>query len=214
MDDLGRDLAPLERLLRLDLPLTIAVLPHQPFSRASAALAQQQGHEVLLHLPMAANGARGPAPAEAIELRPGMSPEEVRALVAAMLATVPGAQGVNNHQGSRASQDTALMGTLMAVLGGRGLYFLDSRTSGASVAYAAAQRAGLRAAYRTVFLDDTPTREETARQLRAAMRQAREHGWAIAIGHPHTSTLETLEEMLPRMRADGIQLVVLSQLVQ
>jgi len=214
MDDLGRDRAAVERLLALDVPITFSVIPNLPFSAAAASEAHQQGREVILHLPMAANGAHGPAPAEPGELHAGLSAEKVESTIAAMLATVPNAIGANNHQGSSATQNRPLMQAVMRALATRGLYFLDSRTSASSIAYDVALQAGLRAAYRTEFLDDTPEHSMIVRQLQLAERRAREHGWAIAIGHPHEATLAVLEEMLPQMRARGIHLVFVSQIVK
>ncbi len=75
-----------------------------------------------------------------------------------MLETVPHAVGVNNHQGSRATSDAALMQALMPLLRERGLFFIDSRTDAKTVAYDMAKRDGVRAASRKVFLDDVETR--------------------------------------------------------
>ena len=214
IDDLGRDRGSAERLLALNVPITFAVLPNLPSSADVAAAAHQAGREVILHLPMAANGARGPSPAEPGELHRAMDAAAVEQAVAAMLASVPYARGVNNHQGSSATQSRALMQAVMDALRKRDLYFLDSRTSAASVAYDAAQDAGMRAAYRTEFLDDTPERNLVVRQLQSAERRAREQGWAIAIGHPHAITLEVLEQMLPQMQARGIHFVFVSQIAK
>lgn len=214
VDDLGRDRAAAEHLLALDVPITFSVLPSLPFSIETAAAAHQRGQQVMLHLPMAANGARGPAPEEPVELRSGATREEVTRVMDAMLETVPYAAGVNNHQGSRATQDRALMSAVMETLRARGLFFLDSRTSAASVAYDVAQDAGLQAAYRTEFLDDTVERASILRQLQLAERRAREQGWAIAIGHPHAVTLDVLEEMLPHMHTRGILLVFVFQIAK
>ena len=57
-----------------------------------------------------------------------------------MLETVPHAAGVNNHQGSRATADAALMAELMPALRQRGLFFIDSRTTAATVAHDAEKR--------------------------------------------------------------------------
>lgn len=214
IDDLGRDRESADRLLVIQAPLTFAVIPNLQFSREVAAQAHQQGREVILHIPMAANGARQPAPAEPVELHIGMSATEVEQTVTAMLASVPYAIGANNHQGSSATQDRALMEAVMRVLKTRNLFFLDSRTSGVSVAYDTAQDAGMRAAYRTEFLDDTPERPAILRQLQLAERRAREHGWAIAIGHPHEATLRILEEQIPQLQARGIRLVFVSQIAK
>jgi polysaccharide deacetylase 2 family uncharacterized protein YibQ len=211
IDDLGYDRLPADALLSLPFPLTVSVLPNLPFSSAIAEEAHRRGDQVLLHLPMesTSDGARR----EAAELRTGMNQEEVERLLDDMLQTVPHAAGVNNHQGSRSTAETQLMAELMPALRRRDLFFIDSRTTVDTVAYDAAERAGVRAAYRNVqFLDDTPTRAAVMKQLELAESDAERKGWAIAIGHPHPATLAALREALPRLKARGIRLVFASDL--
>jgi uncharacterized protein len=214
IDDLGRDPAAADSILALPFPLTASVLPHLPFSAEVADEAYRRGNHVMLHLPMEAESNSGDAQPEAIELRVGMNADQVTSILAGMLATVPHAAGVNNHEGSRATADPALMNALMAALRERGLYFIDSRTTAATVAYDSAESAGVPAASRKVFLDDTPTREAVLAQLDLAARDARRDGSAIAIGHPRPATIAALAEGVPRLRADGIRLVFASDLVR
>ena len=211
IDDLGYDRAAADGVLALPWPLTVAVLPNLPHSWQAAEEAQRRGLEVLLHLPMQSEN--GAAPPESVELRAGMPAQEAQEILARMLESVPYVAGVNNHQGSLATQDEKLMAAVMATLRERELFFIDSRTTAASVAYAAAQRAGVPAAYRSVFLDDEPDRDSILRQLRRAERQAREQGWAIAIGHPHPVTLAVLRANLPQLEARGFRFVFASELV-
>jgi len=211
IDDLGSDLAPAEALLKLHYPLTLSILPSQPHSQEIADEAFRRGDQVMLHLPMEFEG--NSAKPEAVELRVGMDAGEVDRLLAQMLEAVPHAAGINNHEGSRATTDPALMADVMAVLRQRDLFFIDSRTTAATVAYDAAQQAGVRAASRNVFLDDVETREAIVRQIELAERDAVKDGSAIAIGHPHPTTIAALEEALPQLKARGVRLVFASALV-
>jgi uncharacterized protein len=210
IDDMGNDQAAAQNLFSLPFRLTVSVLPYHEFSEEIAKEAHQRGDQVLLHLPMQAQGPNGQP--EAIELHPGMNEQEVSKTLAGMLAAVPYANGVNNHQGSLATSDAALMAELMPLLRERHLFFIDSRTAATTVAYDTAQRDGVRSAYRKVFLDDTVTREAVLQQLSLAEKDARKDGWAIAIGHPHPETLDALREEVPKMRQRGIRLVFASDL--
>lgn len=143
-----------------------------------------------------------------------MSPAEISSLLSSMLNTVPYAVGVNNHQGSLATSDARLMAGLMPALRNHHLFFIDSRTTAASVAYDAAQSAGVPCAFRNVaFLDDIQEFAAIRHQLELAAKDAREKGHAIAIGHPHPGTLRALGEFLPQAEAQGIHLVHASDLV-
>jgi polysaccharide deacetylase 2 family uncharacterized protein YibQ len=210
VDDLGYDPAAAREVFTLPNHLTIAVLPYHADSARIAEEAHQRGYEVLLHLPM--ESLAGEDKAEKVELRVGQPATEMERVLDSMLASVPYATGVNNHQGSRATADAALMAALAHALRARGLFFIDSRTSGASVALDAAQRAGVAAAARSVFLDDVEEGGAVRHQLDRAERQAREQGWAIAIGHPHGVTLGVLAEALPQIEARGVRLVYASEI--
>ncbi|MGA7622883.1 MAG: divergent polysaccharide deacetylase family protein [Candidatus Acidiferrales bacterium] len=212
IDDLGHDRASIDAVLALEFPLTVSVLPHLPLSTEVAEKAQRRGDQVLLHLPMQSEeyGAKS----ETIQMRVGMNAKQVDSALAAMLKTVPHAAGVNNHQGSRATADPALMQALMPALRQRGLFFIDSRTDAKTVAYDTAERDGVRAASRKVFLDDVQSRDAIMKQLDLAARDARRDGFSIAIGHPRASTIAALREGIPRLQSQGIQLVFASDLVQ
>ena len=142
-----------------------------------------------------------------------MSAAQVSSTVAGMLETVPHAVGVNNHQGSRATSNAALMQALMPLLRERGLFFIDSRTEAKTVAYDVAKRDGVRAASRKVFLDDVETREAIVAQLELAARDAAREGFTIAIGHPRPATIAALATEVARLQARGIQLVFASDVV-
>jgi uncharacterized protein len=211
IDDLGSDRAAAAAVFALGYPLTISVLPHHEQSADIANEAHRRGFQVMLHLPMQSLANETP---EAQELHPGMAAPEVAALVDQFLQNVPYAAGVNNHQGSQATADTALMDELMPVLRDRHLFYVDSRTTAATVAYDAAQDFGVRSAFRNVpFLDDVAEVAAVRKQLELALRGAREKGEALAIGHPRTATLQALREVLPQAQAQGVLLVHASELV-
>ena len=212
LDDLGYDRAAADALLALPFPLTVSVLPHLPLSAEVAEEAYRRGDQVLLHMPMESE-ADGAKPEE-IELRVGMNAQQVQGALTGMLETVPHAVGVNNHQGSRATSDPGLMAELMPALRQRGLFFIDSRTAASTVAYDTAERSGVRAASRKVFLDDTAARDAILAQLELAARDAARDGAAIAIGHPHPATIAALTEGVPRLEARGIRLVFVSDVVR
>ena len=212
LDDMGYDRAAADSVFSLRFSITVSVIPNLPRSTEIAEEAYRHGDQVLLHLPMEADADGGMR--EPIELRVGMKTDKVEKEVTAMLDTVPHAVGVNNHQGSRATADAALMAELMPLLLRRGLFFIDSRTTVATVAYEAAQRAGVPSASRKVFLDDTVSREAVRAQIRLAARDAERDGSAIAIGHPHPATIAALAEEVPQLEAHGIRFVFASDVVQ
>jgi uncharacterized protein len=213
IDDLGQDLNAARRLLELPYPLTFSVLPELQHSAATAEEAYRNGREVMLHLPMEPEPGAPASPGPG-EIKVGMTDDEVARLVRADLSSVPHVRGVNNHMGSRATADVALMAAVMRVLAERRLFFVDSRTTAATTALSVARHAGVPAFYRSVFLDDTETVAYSLGQLRQFRRIVEENGAAVAIGHPHPTTISALAQFLPELERDGIQLVAASDLVR
>jgi len=211
LDDIGSDPAAIEQVFALDYPLTLSVLPLHEHSAAIAREAHRRGYQVMLHLPMEAMGREGSEPQQ---LRVGMSSSEVADDLGGMLGSVPYAVGVNNHQGSLATSNSALMAELMPLLRQRHLFFIDSRTTTATVALHTARQDGVPCAFRNVpFLDDVQETGAIRRQLELAIHGAKQKGEAVAIGHPHPETLEVLREMLPQVQGQGVELVHASVLV-
>jgi polysaccharide deacetylase 2 family uncharacterized protein YibQ len=211
IDDLGVSLAEGRRVLRLPGPVACAILPHQPFSRRLAEEARASRKEVLLHLPMESE--------EPHETGPGvidatMPPLEIRAALDYNLETVPHAAGINNHMGSHLTRQREPMQWLMQVMRHRGnLFFVDSRTTPASVAADAARAEGIPTLVRDVFLDNERDAGKIEHQLDELVRLARTRGQALAIGHPYPETLAVLERRLPQLQAAGIELVPLTGLL-
>ena len=211
IDDMGGDESAAAALLKLPYPLTFSILPGQLHSTEIAGEAHRRGDQVMLHLPMQFEGST--AKAEPVELRLGMASTEVDSLLAQMLSSVPHAVGVNNHEGSLATANPQLMSELMDALRRRNLFCIDSRTTAATVAFDAAERAGVPAASRKVFLDDVETPQAVRQQLELAVRDAERNGSAIAIGHPPPTTIAALAETLPRLNS-RVRLVFPSTLVR
>jgi len=217
IDDVGNADGSLERLARLEGPLAVAVLPGAPRAREAAALAKRKGWDLLVHLPM--EGARGPAEPETISSGDGDA--EIARRVAAAIDRVDGASGLNNHQGSLATADRRVVRAVLSVVRQRGLFFLDSRTSAASVAAEEARALGLATIPRDVFLDDARAEasaeggapEALATAWSRALGLAASRGHAVVIGHPSASTVDFLAVSLPALDGRGVLRVKVSELV-
>jgi hypothetical protein len=213
IDDVGMNLDLVRRASALPVPLTFSVLPGLPSSAESARIAVKRGREVILHLPMEPDEypEKDPGPGA---LLTGMAEEEVERVLGEALRSVPGAKGMNNHMGSRLTTDPEAMRRLVRGIGSRRLYFLDSRTTPASVALQVAREAKLRSASRDVFLDNVEEEGAIREQLERMVRIGRENGSAIAIGHLKEPTIAALGAFLPRLKAAGVEVVPLGSLVQ
>lgn len=212
IDDLGYTLSEDRRAAELPGPVACAILPHTPYAVALAGACQRRGKEVLLHLPMQAldDAPLGPG---GISL--DMTQEQIRNTVRNDLQSIPHVVGVNNHEGSLISMHPGDLAWIMQTLHliGR-LYFVDSYTTADSIAYQIARENGVPAARRDVFLDDVNTQTAVDFQFRRLLEIARHKGFALAIGHPRPATLAVLNAELPRLTAEGVELVPVSTIVK
>jgi len=212
IDDLGMDVKQAREVLSLPGKITLAVMPGLAQSKKVAELARQSKREVLLHLPMEYRGKNG-KPAIGM-LRSDMTPMEFLTTVSEDVESVPGAIGINNHEGSALTENKEAMKFLMAEIKTRNLMFLDSFTSAQSVAYATAREFGIRSAKRDVFLDnDSDNPEAIRKQLDELAEVARKNGRAIGIGHPHPATMSELRKWLVEAGNAHIEIVPVSKLM-
>jgi len=213
IDDLGYQLGAGRRAIALPGPVAFAVLPGTPRAATLARWAHDRGKEVLLHLPLQANTDDNNDELIGIDL--DMSRERLATTFAAALSSVPYVIGVNGHKGSLLTRHPGHMQWLMEEIRAReGLFFVDSYTTAHSVALQMATEAGISALRRDVFLDPDPSPETVVRQFERMKVLARKRGFVVAIGHPYEATLALLEEELPKLGEQGIELVRISELVK
>lgn len=211
IDDMGNNLPIAAAFVNSPFPVALSVLPNLQYSEAVADETTKAGKPLMLHLPLEAekdNQLLGPG-----ALFTNMDDKTLQGLIEQDLKTVPGAEGINNHMGSKGSSDPRIARAVVMEAKSHHLFVIDSFTSPASVLYQEAQKAGVPSARREVFLDDTVSEPYIKSQFLDLIRIARKKGTAIAIGHPHPETLKVLMEMIPVAEKEGIKVVPVTELV-
>lgn len=212
IDDLGVMHAGTERVVAMPGPLTLSWFPFAKNLANQVAAAATRGHEMTLHMPMQSTGLTtnwtGPDPLR-VDLPAAVNLARLRAAIEAVPATV----GLNNHMGSVATRDPALMALVAQECKSHDMLFLDSVVIAHSVAYSSSHDIGVPAAARDIFIDHSPKPEIIREQLMQIESHARRFGHVIAIGHPWPHTLIALEEWLPTLKSKGFELWPLSAMV-
>ncbi|WP_299199485.1 divergent polysaccharide deacetylase family protein [uncultured Amphritea sp.] len=204
VDDIGNNLEHGKAAIRLPGPIAYSVLPHTPHSIFLAEMAYREGKEVMLHAPME-NTAH-------LRLGPGALTDtqnrvQLTTVLRDAIGAVPHVSGVNNHMGSLLTQQRQKMDWVMGVLAEQGLFFLDSRTTKDTMAWKSAYSQGIPWLVRDVFLDHEQTTAFIDKQFRYALRLSQEQGFAVLICHPYPETIRYLQDALPKIGEQGIQLV-------
>lgn len=211
IDDLGDRLQ--DGLRAIDLPgaVTYSVLPQTTYSRRLAESAHRAGKEVMMHQPMEAlsDVRMGPG-GLSLQMPYRLFIETLRA----NLASVPHARGVNNHMGSLLTRYPDRMNWFMYELGHHGgLFFVDSITSTETVALKVAMQHNLPSLRRNIFIDHERSDGAIRHQFARFVAQARAAGTSLAIAHPYPETLQVLEELLPTLAEQGVELLPVSELI-
>jgi len=213
IDDLGSEKPIVKEFLHWDLPITFSILPFTPHSKTIALEAHRRGRDVILHLPMEPHGYPEVRPGEGVLLQE-MDEESLLLQLSKDIEAVPHIKGVSNHMGSRLMEDPEKMKIIFCELKRRGLFFLDSRTSPQTVGLQTAHAIGLKAMERSLFIDHSSGAYDIRQKVEELTQRCLSEGKAIAIGHPHPSTIKILKEMIPKMKEKGIEVVSLSSLME
>jgi polysaccharide deacetylase 2 family uncharacterized protein YibQ len=189
----------------------VAVLPRLPNSEESARRVLAAGKELILHQPMEAIGGQDPGPGAILH---STLPGDIAAIVEGNLATVPGAQGINNHMGSAVTTRPELLGPVLELAKRRGIYYLDSLTIPGTATEEVARRENMSYWERSVFLDNSPDHASILRALDEGKKKAESGSPAVMIGHIWSTELaSTLQELYPLLVEEGFSLSTISRLM-
>ena len=212
IDDLGVLRSGTARTLALPGPLTLSWFPFAPRLAEQVAEGVAKGHETTLHMPMQAGphteASVGPNP-----LRVDLPASVNLARLRDALSAVPGIVGFNNHMGTVATRDAALMNLVALEAKEQGMLFLDSVVIPHSEGVRRCDIAGVPTAARDAFIDNTSRPGDIVAALALIEAHARRTGHCIAIGHPRPHTLDALEAWLPTLAGKGFALWPLSATV-
>lgn len=209
IDDAGRDLDSQHIYEQMGIPLTLAVMPDQVHTRDAALSWRAHGLPVILHQPMESVSGIGMEPKVILT---SMSDTAIRQMLRDSLSQLPEAIGINNHQGSKATIDARTMDIVMNELHHRGLFFFDSHTNSTTAADKAAKTYGVPYVRNDLFVDNSASVSDICAMIQAGADRAKKKGTYIIIGHCRPHTAEAFRQMVPKLKAQGIEFVYLSSL--
>ncbi len=213
IDDFGyQDQNLILSFCELPQPITFSIFPGEKHTAWIAQQAIEKNHGVMVHLPM--------EPIDYPERDPGpnaifldYAPEKIAELTQDALASVPYAKGINNHMGSRLTQNFEAMRAVLRVVQRWNFFFIDSVTSPQSVAYAIARDMGIPSGRNALFLDIVEDEDAVVKRLYRLAAHARHEGTAIGIGHAKPNMLRALQRMLPELAEQGFVFVLAEEAV-
>lgn len=174
----------------LQLPITMSFLPPSKARPSSHILASKENF-YMVHLPMEAQSFKAEEP---LTLRVKDSSEKIIQRIKEIKRLFPEVKYINNHTGSKFTADEAAMDRLIVALKKENIIFVDSRTTVDSKVQKISKKHALEYIGRDVFLDHQMDKAYILTQIKKAIKVAKKHGSAIAIGHPHANTIAAIKE--------------------
>ncbi len=189
IDDVGTK-SQVNAIKSLNMSLTMSFLPPSKARPNSAKLAAKE-KLYMVHLPLEAQSFSAEEPDT---LRISNSQQEISARIRDIKSLFPKVRHINNHTGSKFTSNEVAMNRLIYALNSNNISFIDSRTTAETKAPKVLKNFGLNYVARDVFLDHHMDKKYIKGQIQKAIKIAKKHGTAIAIGHPHANTILALSE--------------------
>ena len=215
IDDFGYGGAGTKEMLSLDIPFTAAVMPFLESSKQDSKAAVEAGKEVIIHMPMESYTGKkawlGPR-----SINAELTDDEVKKLVNDAMEEIEGAVGINNHMGSKVTEDNRLMKDILEIVKENNMVFIDSMTTANSVTKSVSEEIGTISLYRDVFLDSTTEQEKVEQNLIELADKALQKGYAVGIGHVGPEggkiTAAAIKKLAPELKERGIEFVTITEL--
>lgn len=193
-------------IVNIGYPINLALMPPTYVHPQSAAISHGLKH-YMVHLPLQANAFELE---EENTLHIGDSYDKIDSRIAKIKELFPNAKYINNHTGSKFSQDKNSTDKLLKAIAKYNFSFLDSKTIGNSTLCISAKEEQVKCLQRNVFLDNEQNFGYIQNQLKKAIAQAKKTGLSIAIGHPHKETLAVLKDSKELL--SGVELLYIENL--
>ena len=191
------------------LKVTPSIFPPSERSMSSHTLAEGVEH-YMIHLPMESGSAQFNKQYKTLITT--FSKAQIEARVKELRKLFPKARYINNHTGSVFTDDHSAMQTLYRALRKEGFVFVDSRTIASTKVPQITEEFGDAYVARDVFVDNEHNVPYIHRQLQKAVEMAKKRGYAIAIGHPHKTTMKALSSAAGIF--NDVELVYIDELYQ
>jgi len=213
IDDMGMNIPIAKQFVQFSFPLTFSIFPYAPHSLEVAKLFHEAGQQIMLHVPMEPHGYPDvdPGPGALLD---NMDDQQLLSCFSKELSAIPGIVGINNHMGSRLTENQHKMVLFMNCLHDKQLFFIDSRTTAGTVAFDEAIKAGIPAGQRDVFLDNIRDEQYILAQLKKLIAIAQIKKTAVGIGHPYPETVAALRKASQLMQESRVAIVPVSTLIE
>jgi hypothetical protein len=198
--------------LSIPEPLTVSLVPLKRRTALTAQLAEQYHKEVVIRLPLEPVG-KIPEGFAGSVIMVHFSKDLIRLVLSDAKKTVPTFSGFENLWGSRALEDSRVMGIIAEDLKKTGGYFVESRTTKNSVLPRLSESLDFPFGEIGVSVGETAKQAVIEKQLRQCAATAQANGSMIMAVPVTAQSVAALKASMPWLKQNGVRLANISEIV-
>lgn len=189
--------------------ITLAFAPVRKEAGPLAAKAKQDGHTVLVEIPMEpVNKTRDPGP---MTLRVADPVSENLERLEQAIARIPAASGASSYLGARFNAEEGAAAPIVQALARRGLFFFENQPTERSVLQRLSARSNLPYARGVTVIDRSRSATAIRASLDALERRARQQGVAVGVGSTIRATVSTVALWAKEAQKRGVEFVPITE---
>jgi polysaccharide deacetylase 2 family uncharacterized protein YibQ len=203
-----------DAVTKLPPAISLAFMPFAGLAQQWAKKASEQGHEVIVQLPLEPSDypVNNPGPETLLS---SSSADQNTSRLRTVLARFDGYSGVTNFLGGKMLQSKNALRPILEEIKSRGLIYVgEGNNNSHAVVRGLAGEVGLRYGGANVMIDAQPTPAAIQAALARLIEIARKEGSAIGLGYGSRGTIEQLEAWTQTLAAQGVTLVPVGTLAQ
>jgi len=202
-----------DAVTKLPPAISLAFMPYVGGAQQWAKKATEQGHEVIVQLPLEPSDypLNNPGPET---LLASSAPDENASRLGTILARFEGYSGVTNLLGGKMLQSKNALRPILEEIKSRGLIYIGEGNNSHAVVRGLAGEIGLRYGGADVMIDAQPAPAAIQAALERLVAIARKDGSAIGLGYASRASIEQLDAWSRTLAAQGVTLVPVGTLAQ
>ncbi len=193
--------------------VTLAFAPYGNSLGRWMKMARQDGHELLMQVPMEPIGYPTVNPGKHTLVTNTAAGKNLESLHWSM-ARMTNYTGIMNYLGARILADEGALGPVFGEIAGRGLLFLDDGSTRESKAESVAKTVGLPFLKGNIVLDAGRSAAEIKKNLLLLEKLARRRGMAIGMASAFPKSVKSIAAWAKQAEKRGVELVPVSALLQ
>ncbi|WAM31351.1 divergent polysaccharide deacetylase family protein [Caldicellulosiruptor naganoensis] len=216
-EDAGMDEQEVQKLLEIDPPFNVAIMPFLPFSNKIALMCSQKKKEALIHLSMEPED-QNTIWLASRSIMNNTPDDEIERIFKDAMANIPQSRGFSIHFGTLVCTNDRIVEKLCNLAKENNMIIVDSTASAKSLFPRIGKQKGVDVISHDVIVDTKNELKSIQDRFRLLFNIAKKKGFAVGIGHlgqdGGLTTIEAFKEAVKDAQRENIKFVFVSDIVK